>query len=80
MADWTAAQAKQVLREGLFKGFGVDAVPGGWAVSLVGRLDVDGSGWLVDAHGQPIIYATADAAVSALMAIGFEVKRLGCSL
>ena len=79
MSDWTLAQAKMDFNRGLLKEVRIVAATpvGTWSVEITSTLTVDGKGWLLGAKTKdPRKMKTLDAAVEAILQIGFEVKHL----
>jgi hypothetical protein len=78
MSDWTLAQAKLDFNRGLLKDVRiVSAMPGTWSVEITSTLALDGKGWLLGAKKkEPRQMKTLDAALEAVLQIGFEVKQL----
>lgn len=78
--DWTLAKAKDDFGRGLLRQARIVAAPmtpGVWMVEITSTLALDGKGWLLDAKKkQPRQMKTVDAAVEAIVQIGFEVKQL----
>jgi hypothetical protein len=78
MSDFTMARAKSDFQRGFLKEARIIAtLPATWAVQITSKLGMDGTGFLVDArHKQPRQMRSLDAAVEAVMQIGFDVKRI----
>lgn len=78
MSDWTMAAAKRDYGRALLKEVRIVDTPlGTWAVQITSRLGMDGTGWLIDARKkEPRQMKSLDAAVEAVVQIGFQVKQL----
>lgn len=78
ITSWTMAQAKRDFPLGIVKGWRIDAIPmqpGCWGVVLLGFAHTDGP--LVDVRSKEVrCFKTLDAAVGALVEIGFRVESL----